>query len=133
MKAAIFIVSLGLLLTACSGETPREIPSAVIQRDSMIILLAELQLINAKSQHREIRKGKLNEFVIEEQIRLFDSLGLNMQRFDSSMTFYLKDYEDMQSMHDEAMNLLSSKLAEITLENKDSTTAELSIQSDAPR
>lgn len=102
-----------LALAACGGEEKRVRPSNVLSPDSMALFMAEVQLVNAKSQHRESRRKKLLELIKKEQLDLFDSLGVDKECFDRSMDYYMEDVSEMEQIHIDAMNILSERMAKI--------------------
>ena len=101
-----------LFLVSCGSKDERLRPTNILSEDSMSFILAELQVLNAKFQHREAKQKKLTDFIIVEQQNFFDSIGVSKAHFDRSMKFYMEDYVEMQTLHDEAMNLLSTRIAE---------------------
>lgn len=114
----LLLVSFLISLSSCSDHEPRMVPKSVISLDSMPFVLAEMQLFNATAQHRESRKLRFQSLVLEEQKAWFDSLHLSESRFDSSMRFYLQDPNQMEEIYVQAMELLSSRAAELqTLPN----------------
>lgn len=103
-------------VVACTSEAPRKRPADIYSPDSMALFMAEIQLINAKSQHRESRRKKLMDMIKREQQLLFDSLGITKETFDKSMNYYLEDAEEMEQLHIEAMDILSQRMAELKSE-----------------
>ena len=101
-----------LFLVSCGSKDERLRPTNVLSEDSMSFILAELQVLNAKFQHREAKQKKLTDCIIVEQQNFFGSIGVSKAHFDRSMKFYMEDYVEMQTLHDEAMNLLSTRIAE---------------------
>lgn len=110
MRITAFAVGI-IFLVSCSSDEVRKRPSSVLSEDSMAVVLAELQVINAKFQHRDAKQKKLTDFIILEQHEFFDSLGVTQTHFDRSMKYYMQDYVEMQALHDKAMNLLSTRIA----------------------
>ena len=106
-----------LILASCSGSEERIRPDYVIPEDSMVVLIAELQILNAEGRHREVRRKKWTDFVKVKQRALYDSLGFDEARIDSSMNYYLQDYESFQTLHQDAMDLLSERLAKYKAAN----------------
>ena len=106
-----------MILASCSGSEERIRPDYVIPEDSMVVLIAELQILNAESRHREVRRKKWTDFVKVKQRALYDSLGFDEARIDSSMNYYLQDYESFQTLHQDAMDLLSERLAKYKAAN----------------
>ncbi|HAW21667.1 MAG TPA: hypothetical protein DCX14_15905 [Flavobacteriales bacterium] len=117
-----------LILAACSSSEERIRPDYVIPEDSMVVLIAELQILNAEGQHREVRRKKWTDFVKVKQRAMYDSLGYDEARIDSSMNYYLDDYEAFQKLHEDAMDLLSERLAKYKAAKK---TEELEISKPA--
>lgn len=112
MKRSLCILLL-LALLACSEEARRERPTYVLPQDSMALVLSEVHVLNAASQHREARKQHFQKFIESEHIALFDSLGIDQARFDSSLNFWLQEPKEMIGIYDVSMNLLSEKLAKV--------------------
>ena len=100
-----------VILAGCGGDEIREVPDGVISRDTMVMVLAETHIINAKFQHREARRMKFTDLLKVEQLAMYDSLGISEEKVNRSMKFYLEDYGEMQKLHDQAMNIISERMA----------------------
>lgn len=111
MKYVSFFI-LAFILFACSEKEIRVKPSYVLAEDTMAIMMADLGIYNAELQHREVRKDKLQNFVLEENQNYLDSIGVSQERWDSSFAWYSKDLIVMQHIQDNALNILNSKLEE---------------------
>lgn len=120
MSRLILYICCVALLVGCTKKKPRQRPNYVLPQDSMAMILSEVHLLNAVSQHRESRRQHFQKFVEAEQKVLFDSLGVPMARFDSSMTFWLQDPKKMKEIYDESMNVLSTRLAQVKRPSPDS-------------
>ena len=64
----------------CGGDKIREVPDGVISRDTMVMVLAETHIINAKFQHREARRMKFTDLLKVEQLAMYDSLGISEEK-----------------------------------------------------
>jgi hypothetical protein len=115
MRIALFIAAL-IVLLGCGGNEKKAIPPGVLSPDSMVVLLAEVHIINAKVTHRESRRKKYTDILKVEQLAMYDSLGITQKQIDKSMRFYAEDYGEMQKMHDKAMNLLTERMARLKTE-----------------
>lgn len=113
MNRLIIYICCVALMAGCTKKKPRQRPGYVLPQDSMAMILAEVHLLNAVSQHRESRRQHFQKFVEAEQKALFDSLGVPVARFDSSMTFWLEDPKKLKEIYDESMNVLSTRLAQV--------------------
>ncbi len=115
MRIALFIAAL-IVLLGCGGNEKNAIPPNVLSPDSMVVLLAEIHIINAKVANRESRRKKYTDILKVEQMAMYDSLGITQKQVDKSMEFYAEDYDEMQKMHDKAMNLLTERMARLKTE-----------------
>ncbi|GAB5538698.1 MAG: hypothetical protein Salg2KO_08010 [Salibacteraceae bacterium] len=109
-----------LFLVACSESELRQRPSDIIDPDTMARMIAEHHILNARSQDREVRKKRLTDFVKIDQQALYDSLHISEDRFEESMDYYLGDYKEMQKLHVKAMEILSTRMAELKAAGADS-------------
>ena len=111
------------LLIGCKSKEPKPIPSGIYSKDTLVMLFAETQIINAKGQHREARSQKLAELILLDEQHLFDSLGVTQEKYKKSLDFYLEDYDLMSDTYDEVLTNLSTKLAKLRSQNSDSASS----------
>jgi uncharacterized protein YcfL len=111
------------LLIGCKSKEPNPIPSGIYSKDTLVMLFAETQIINAKGQHREARSQKLAELILLDEQHLFDSLGVTQEKYKKSLDFYLEDYDLMSDTYDEVLTNLSTKLAKLRSQNSDSASS----------
>ncbi len=123
MRIALFTATV-ILFAGCSGNEKRVRPAGVLSADSMVLVLAEVQIINAKVTHRESRRKKFTDLLKVEQLAMYDSIGVTQSQIDASMAFYAEDYGEMQKMHDKAMNLLTERMARLKTEKPELIGAE---------
>lgn len=123
MRIALFTATV-ILFAGCSGNEKRVRPAGVLSADSMVLVLAEVQIINAKVTHRESRRKKFTDILKVEQLAMYDSIGVTQSQIDASMDFYAEDYGEMQKMHDKAMNLLTERMARLKTEKPELIGAE---------
>ena len=123
MRIALFTATV-ILFAGCSGNEKRVRPAGVLSADSMVLVLAKVQIINAKVTHRESRRKKFTDILKVEQLAMYDSIGVTQSQIDASMAFYAEDYGEMQKMHDKAMNLLTERMARLKTEKPELIGAE---------
>lgn len=135
MRLMLFL-AIAIALASCGGKEKRIIPSGVLPPDSMVLVLAEVQIINAKATHRESRRKNYTDILKTEQLAVYDSLGVTQKQIDKSMKFYAEDYGELQKMHDKAMNLLTERMARLKTEKpelKSAASADLEINKDVDK
>ena len=106
------VLSLSFLLFACNEKENRVRPAYVLPSDSMAVMLADIQMLNAGYQHRDVRRDKLQAFAIKEYDAFFDSVGVSKERFDSSFSWWSKDTDAMLALYDNTLNILSIRVTE---------------------
>lgn len=120
MTARFFLLFV-LSILGCTEPEIIAIPKYVIPRDSMPLVVAEMHIFNATAQHRESRKMKFQHLAVQDKNEFLDSLRISNARFDSSLSFYLNQPQAMELIYDEAMNILSERLAKLPQTPKDTT------------
>jgi len=127
MLRLLFIALLASALVACGQEekqpTPAPLPIGVLDADSMAIVLADIHYMEAALRNRTVRKLGL-----EDEARLafksyFDTTAVSESRFRSSLDHWRKDFESMEQIYVEAMEIMSTRMAqakkEIASESED--------------
>lgn len=106
------LLSLCIVLFACNEKENRVRPAYVLPSDSMAVMLADIQMLNAGYQHRDVRRDKLQAFAIKEYDAYFDSVGVSKERYDSSFSWWSRDTDAMQALYDNSLNILSIRVTE---------------------
>jgi hypothetical protein len=106
------VLSLSFMLFACNEKENRVRPAYVLPSDSMALFLADVQMLNAGYQHRDVRKDKLQAFAIKEYDAYFDSVGVSKERYDSSFNWWSRDTDALQALYDNTLNILSIRVTE---------------------
>ncbi|MDP4685338.1 MAG: DUF4296 domain-containing protein [Salibacteraceae bacterium] len=118
------VLSLSFLLFACNEKENRVRPAYVLPSDSMAVMLAEVQILNAEYQHRDVRRDKLQPFAVKQFDALFDSVGVSQVRYDSSFSWWSKDPDAMQALLDNTLNILSARVSEVKTRKRFETETE---------
>lgn len=119
MKKWSLLVLSVLLIAACGEKEQSRIkPSYVVPADSMSEILAGIHILNARHQHRDIRKDKLQAYVIQDFQHYYDSIGVSRARYDSSFAWWSEDPEEMQMLLDKSLNILNSEVSKLKTEKK---------------
>jgi hypothetical protein len=114
------IIALSILLfPACSEEEEgRKKPNYIVPADSMSEILAELHILNARHQHRDIRKEKLQAYVIQDYQAFYDSILVSQERYDSSFAWWSEEPEVMQQILDKSLNILNIEVSQLKTEKR---------------
>jgi len=109
---SLVLIAIPLLFSCASEEPPPPKPSNILSDDSLAIILAATHKVSAIYQHRGVRRQRLQDYARNEMIELLDSFGVSRDRVDSSLIYYKDDPDHLGQIYDEALNILSTELAE---------------------
>jgi hypothetical protein len=125
MKKGALLVVLALLF-GCSSEQGSESNTYVLSDDSLALMLVEVHFRNAVIQHKHIKGKPAEALAWDDYERVFDSLGVSRERFDSSLHYYLGISGAMEPIYDMALSALSTRLAEAGHTREDSGASQVS-------
>src|SRR6187549_2455985 len=104
-----FLLPLLLLLAACSKK-PVEIPSDVISKDSMIVILTDVHLAEAVLQLKNLsRNDSTKQIALGYYQWVFEKHKITPEQFNRSFDFYVKQPELMTTMYDSVITRLSAR------------------------
>lgn len=103
------------LIVACSGEQSEDqtlqVPQGIIPPDSMALFMADIQVLEAAIRSREVRKQKLQDEARVAYIGYFDTAAVSKDRFMKSLDHWKNDFGIMETIYDDAMEILSTRVA----------------------
>lgn len=103
------------MTVGCGGEKDAsqvlEVPQGVMPPDSMAVVMAEIQVLEAAIRSREVRKEKLQDEARLAYIGYFDTAAVAKDRFMHSLDYWKRDFGMMESIYEEAMEILSTRMA----------------------
>ncbi len=103
-----FLFVLIILLSACSGESARlELPDDLIPKDTMVLFIKDLSLIEAHVQNRYLHVSRFHKLMEKSGDNLLKKYHLTRARFESSMDYYGRDNALMRSIYNEALDKLN--------------------------
>lgn len=100
-----------MLLLACAQPSHQKAGKPSIDRQTMVKLMADLQVVAAMANHRESRKFSLQAKAMELHDSVLAAYGVSRANFDQSLTCYVHDLDSLEVMYDEAMAIVTSQLA----------------------
>ena len=131
MKTWSILALIVVLIAACGEKEQNRIkPSYVVPADSMSEILAGIHILNARHQHRDIRKEKLQAYVIQDFQYYYDSIGVSQERYDSSFAWWSEDPEAMQQLLDKSLNILNSQVSQLKTEKKNRSVNRDTLEND---
>jgi hypothetical protein len=110
-KLILLLFSFVLILLGCKDNS-FEIPAYVVSKDTAVLVFTDLQIMEAL-----LIQGKISPEDSINNIQAFkegimQKYGLDQERFQKSVDFYLSKPELLNEIYGEALNELSKKIAE---------------------
>ncbi|MEN9998074.1 MAG: hypothetical protein RI922_1064 [Bacteroidota bacterium] len=108
MKKVITSCLLLTLLVACTGEMSGiSKPNDVIPRDTMVMILKDMSLLESHIQAKYIHVSRFQETMKRSGKKLLDGYHVSHDRFNRSMDYYGSRQEEMQSIYAEILDSLN--------------------------
>lgn len=115
-----------VLFASCSDKMGgKEAPENLIPRDSMVIVLKDLILIESHIQSKFMHVSRFQKTMKMSGKNILDGYKISHSRFESSMDYYGSHQEQMQSIYTEILDSLNK---EATLIGKDVVPKDNSLQ-----
>jgi hypothetical protein len=109
-KAAWISILLGVLLFQNCGTRNSHsvhVPDEVIQRDTFLWMLTEVQLIEGVSKQRLLRTDDQESILVSHYAELFNRFNVSEGRFLSSYSWWYQHPEEMDHLLQEAAEALT--------------------------
>lgn len=123
------ILLLLIVLSGCASDEKDAdkvtYPSIVMPPDSLAFHLANIHILEAAMRHRDVRKQALQLNAKNGFEDYFDTSKVSRERFERSLSYWEKNFDEMANIYDLAMERLSTKLARMKQSSEvaaDSTT-----------
>lgn len=115
MKYLRLIPIVVLVLAGCYHDAPEAKfdMSLVIPQDSMIVLLTDLQLVDATINLKAKEGRPISEYAGEYSRQVLDKHGVTREEFNESIRYYSFYVEKMDEIYEQVIINLSKKEAEI--------------------
>lgn len=117
MRFLIVILFFGsIVLNGCADIEPqinRTVPTELIEKQKMVEVLYELQLIQAAYKGRSHNDTIAEETRDARTIALFESHSLSQDKFESSLAYYHQSPDDMQEIYGEVITKMNTKIAQL--------------------
>jgi hypothetical protein len=115
-RLAVFFI---LSLNSCGKSIEiTEEPTDLIPRDSMVMLLKRVTLLEAHAQNSQLLPQQAQRLVKTSCEDVLKEFHVNFERFDRSMNYYASHQEEMQSIYTAVLDSLtkeSSAYGDVTL------------------
>lgn len=96
-----------LMLLGCAGDTPAEKPDDVMDHDTFVIVMTDVQLLEATARKKLIRDGDPKERTAQFYKQLFDKHEISEEEFKRSYLWWNSQPELMVEVYETVLENLS--------------------------
>lgn len=115
LRILIFIIGI-LMMSSCYNKHDYDVipkPSGLIEKDSMVLILADIEIIESALRQKQNRGQEINDLRDAYYKSIFTSYGVSRVQFDSSMLYYRQDLETINAIYEEVITRLSLIASEV--------------------
>ncbi|MEE4257277.1 MAG: DUF4296 domain-containing protein [Bacteroidales bacterium] len=111
----IFIIGMLMISSCYNKHGPAVIPepSGLIVKDSIVLILADIEIIESALRQKQNRGQEINDIRDDYYKSIFASYGVSRVAFDSSMLYYRQDLETINEIYEEVITRLSVIASEV--------------------
>lgn len=134
IKTIMLFCGFCILSSSCNIISPDkevELPEGIIEKENMIVILADMQVIEAHLKKMSRKKTKLKDSSMYYYQKVFKKNDISEDAFEKSLKYYQQDLKNMKSMYTDVvtrLNELQAKHDEILLEMKADSVRQDSIR-----
>lgn len=110
MKKILFLIFATLLLTSCYTSHEKTLlakPDDLIIRDSLINLLAEIELIESAIRDKQNLGHEIDDLNEAFYATVFKKYNVSKEQFNRSMDYYKQDLNEMNDIYEDVITRLS--------------------------
>lgn len=110
MRFGILLV-LTITLFSCKSNLEQEsAPENLIARDTMVMLLKDLTLIESHIQNEYLHVSRFQKTMILSGDKVLEKYHVSRERLNESMDYYGKKHTEMQSIYNEILDSLNREV-----------------------
>jgi hypothetical protein len=114
MKLGVLISFIIILLFSCQSETySKKAPDDLISRDTMIMVLKELSLIESHIQDKYLHVRVFKEVMIRSGEHILKKYDLSTERFEVTMDYYGTRQERLKEMYVQVLDSLNKEASKL--------------------
>lgn len=96
-----------VVLAACSSDTPPSRPSDVLDEDSFVAVMTDVQILEATTRKKLIRDGDPRERTAQYYKQVFDKHNISQDEFERSYKWWSSNPEQMVVVYERILENLS--------------------------
>ena len=114
MRKFLWISGVFVLMTACQSNTyGKKKPADLISRDTLVMVLKDLSLIESHIQDKYVHVGVFKDLMKRSGEQVLKSFHLTPKRFEETMDYYGSHQIMLQSVYTQVLDSLNKEASKI--------------------
>lgn len=116
MRLVYILIGSLLLNLGCDSIEPkinRKVPENVIEKEKMVEIIYDLQLIQAAYKGRTHTDTNAQKTRDARTLIMLDKYAITQEEFELSLDYYHKSPDDMEDIYEEVITKLNLKIAQL--------------------
>lgn len=99
-----------LILSACGSETVKPIPEGVLQKEELIPVIVDLQILESHFQRNFARIDLYRDALDSSSASVFTNRGITKEMYTSSIKYYAQEPDTLYLIYEAALDTLNFRL-----------------------
>jgi len=114
MIKTITVIALFIVLASCQTDTyGKKRPEDLVSRDTLVMVLTELSLIESHIQDTYIHVGVFKDVMKRSGDLILSKYGLTSSRFESTVDYYGTRQEELESIYNQVLDSLNKEASRL--------------------
>jgi hypothetical protein len=110
------------LLASCTGEVVDEVPAAILEREMLIPIIVDLQILESHFQRQFARVDLYRDALDSSSQMIFTDHGISKAQFSNSLNYYATQPDTLFIIYEAALDSIKFRMnAGITPVSMDTT------------
>ena len=120
MRKIILFILISFLLSSCytefNKETPQDDYKPSISQDELILIITDLQLVQAALRYKENAGQDIKNMNTEYHQMIFDKYGVSKEELEENLEYYKLNIKEFNKIYEKVIENLSKLESEIKSE-----------------
>ncbi len=99
-----------MLLLSCGGDTTEELPLDVLEREALIPVIVDLQILESHFQRQFARVDLYRDALDSSSLSIFEDHGITKDKFSNSINYYAAQPDTLFIIYEAALDSIKFRM-----------------------
>lgn len=104
-----------LLLLSCGGNSAEELPTAILEREALIPVIVDLQVLESHYQRQFARVDLYRDALDSSSQMIFKDHGISKTQFSNSLNYYATQPDTLFIIYEAALDSIKFRMNAISI------------------